>query len=185
MRKLPTLESLRVTSPCKVPWDRMTGDARVRHCDSCKQNVYNISDMTRAEAEELIAAKEARMCMRYFHRADGTILLRDCAVEYRPTGLIAAGAVALALSGAALWYARAHEVERLPESARVHATLGQGPPPPTVALPPPSAIAPSEPLLTQGQGIEIAPKPVYVTAGTPPPPIENDPPPPPHKKHHR
>lgn len=175
MRKLPTLESLRVTSPCQVPWDRMTGDQRVRHCDSCKQNVYNISDMTRAEAEELIAAKEARMCMRYYHRADGTILLRDCAVEYRPTGLIAAGAVALALSGAALWYARAHEVERLPEPAHVKTMVGALPPPavayPVTQVPPKPAIKPIEP--------------IYVTAGTPPPMIEHDTAAPPPKKHHR
>ena len=178
MRKLPTLETLRVTSPCKVPWDRMTGDERVRHCDSCKQNVYNISDMTRAEAEELIAAKEARMCMRYFHRADGTILLRDCAVEYKPTGLIAAGAVALALSGAALWYARAHEVERLPESAHVHATVGSLPPP-TVALPDaPQVPQPRKPVI---QPIE----PVYVTAGTPPPSMDYVMPASRPKKHHR
>ena len=152
MRKLPTLESLRVTSPCKVSWDRMTGDARVRHCGVCKQNVYNISEMTRAEADDLISATGARMCMRYYHRADGTILLRDCAVEYRPTNLIAAGAVALALSGAALWHARGRQAEHPHEVARPV-------PPPAVVVPP--AIAPHEP--------------VYVTGGPPPLPSDFEP----------
>jgi hypothetical protein len=158
MRKLPTLETLRVTSPCQVPWDRMTGDARIRHCDVCKQNVYNLSEMTRAEANDLIDATGARMCMRYYHRADGTILLRDCAVEYRPTSLIAAGAVALALSGAALWHARVQENGRHHEVARPAAII-EVLPPPTVA--PPPSIPPQE------QG--------YITGGLPPRPIDNEP----------
>src|SRR5438874_6250078 len=114
MRKLPILEELRVATPCAAEWDAMAGDHGVRHCTTCKQNVYNISELTRAQAEELIATKDARMCMRYYHRADGTLLLRDGAIAYRPTGLIAAGAAALALAGAALWYGRAMDVERVP-----------------------------------------------------------------------
>jgi hypothetical protein len=103
MRKLPTLEELRVATPCMVAWDSMVGDDRVRRCDTCKQNVYNISQLTRAQADELIAAKDAQMCMRYFHLADGTILLRDGAVAYRPTGLATAATAALALAGAVAW----------------------------------------------------------------------------------
>jgi hypothetical protein len=56
----------------------MTGDDRIRHCAECQLNVYNLSDMTRAEAEELIARREGRLCVRFFRRADGTIITRDC-----------------------------------------------------------------------------------------------------------
>jgi hypothetical protein len=38
--------------------------------------------MTKAEAERLIVQSEGRLCVRYYRRADGTILTRDC-----PTGL--------------------------------------------------------------------------------------------------
>lgn len=107
MRKLPTLEQLRVATPCMVGWDTMVGEDRVRRCETCKQNVYNISELTRAQADELIAAKDAQMCMRYYHLADGTLLLRDGAVAYRPGRLVAAGAAAaLALAGAVAWPTR-------------------------------------------------------------------------------
>lgn len=161
MRKLPTLEQLRVANACRVPWSAMKGDERVRRCDTCKQNVYNLSEMTRAEAEQLIAAKEARICMRYYHRADGTMLLRDCAVEYRPTSLVAAGAAALALAGAALWAGGSTESQRVRE---MPSPVVRAP----VALPPAAPVV--MPVMT-GQAVAIQPQePIYVTGGPPPPP---------------
>src|SRR5262249_26122451 len=52
----------------------------------CKLNVYNLSEMTPAEAERLIARREGRLCVHYYCRADGTILTRNC-----PRGLRAVG----------------------------------------------------------------------------------------------
>jgi len=72
------LDNIRVASPCPASWEKMTGDARVRHCQECKLNVYNLSEMTRPEAEKLIASREGRLCVRFYRRADGTILTRDC-----------------------------------------------------------------------------------------------------------
>jgi len=73
-----TLENVRVASPCTASWEQMTGDDRVRHCQDCKLNVYNLSEMTRKDAERLIARSEGRLCVRFYRRADGTILTRDC-----------------------------------------------------------------------------------------------------------
>jgi hypothetical protein len=80
--RLPVLDNIRVAAPCKEDWAGMQGDARVRHCLRCDQNVYNLSDMTRDEAESLILAKEGKLCVRYFRRKqDGTILVKkDCPV---------------------------------------------------------------------------------------------------------
>src|SRR5262245_21196971 len=72
------LENIRVASPCPTSWEKMAGDDRVRHCQECKLNVYNLSEMTRIEAERLIANREGRLCVHFFRRADGTILTRDC-----------------------------------------------------------------------------------------------------------
>jgi hypothetical protein len=72
------LEDIRIASPCKADWAKMRGDARVRFCDSCSLNVYNISEMTRAAAEALIRNAEGRPCIRLYRRADGTVLTRDC-----------------------------------------------------------------------------------------------------------
>jgi hypothetical protein len=56
----------------------MTGDSRVRHCLECHRNVYNLSEMTKREAEQLILKHEGRICVRFYRRADGTMLTRDC-----------------------------------------------------------------------------------------------------------
>src|SRR5688500_9147389 len=69
--KLPVLDNIRIASPCSADWSKMTGDERTRHCGDCKKNVYNLSEMTRDEAETLILAKEGRLCVRYFQRKDG------------------------------------------------------------------------------------------------------------------
>jgi len=61
----------------------MTGDNRVRFCDHCRLNVYNISELSRFEAEALIASTEGRLCARLFRRADGTVLTKDCPVGLR------------------------------------------------------------------------------------------------------
>lgn len=61
----------------------MTGDDRVRHCDLCSLHVYNIAEMSRTDAEALIANTEGRICARVFRRADGTIITRDCPVGLR------------------------------------------------------------------------------------------------------
>jgi len=100
--KLPVLPDIRVATPCSADWNKMTGDDRVRACADCNKNVYNISELTRDEAEALIVAKEGRLCVRYYQRKDGTILLKDCVVgiaQKRKRRLIAAGAAALLAGG--------------------------------------------------------------------------------------
>jgi len=77
------LKNVRIASPCRANWDQMTGDERVRHCSECNLNVYNLSEMTRRAAEELIASREGRLCVRFFRRADGTILTRNCPIGLR------------------------------------------------------------------------------------------------------
>jgi hypothetical protein len=76
------LENLRVASPCSADWDEMYGDARKRFCADCKLNVYNLSDMTRGEAETLILRAEGRLCVRFYQRADGSVITRDCPVGW-------------------------------------------------------------------------------------------------------
>ena len=77
------LDGLTIASPCSVSWDSMKGDERVRACAQCRLNVYNLSELSRTEAENLIRQKEGRLCVRFFRRADGTILTKDCPVGLR------------------------------------------------------------------------------------------------------
>jgi hypothetical protein len=92
---------------------------RVRHCGDCNKNVYNLSQMTRDEAEALLLAKEGRLCVRYFQRKDGTILLKDCTVGVtngRKRKLIAAGAAALLAGGVGAAFALRPHSENLSAS---------------------------------------------------------------------
>ncbi len=76
---------MRVASPCSVGWETMTGDERVRRCNSCELNIYNIAEMTKPEVENLVKTHEGRLCVRLFKRADGTVLTKDCPVGLRAT----------------------------------------------------------------------------------------------------
>ena len=72
MKHSASIDRLRIATPCPISWEQMTGDDRVRFCDHCQLNVYNISELSRSEAETLIASTEGRLCARLFRRADGT-----------------------------------------------------------------------------------------------------------------
>lgn len=56
----------------------MAGTERIRHCHRCDLNVYNLTAMTRDEAQSLVDSTEGRLCTRFYRRQDGTILTRDC-----------------------------------------------------------------------------------------------------------
>ena len=77
------LSKVRVASPCPADWGSMIGDERVRFCGQCELNVYNLSAMTKAQAENLIVRTEGRLCVRFFRRTDGSILTQDCPVGLR------------------------------------------------------------------------------------------------------
>ncbi len=82
-RRLHVLDGVRVASPCPAIWDDMVGDHRTRVCRGCMRSVYNLSALTRAEAEALIVEHEGKLCVRYFARKDGTVLTADCPVGVR------------------------------------------------------------------------------------------------------
>jgi hypothetical protein len=97
-RRLP-LDQVRVASPCEASWDAMEGDGRVRFCRACRLYVYNLSGMTRPQAEALVQSAEGRLCVRFYRRADGTVLTRDC-----PVGLAAWRRTAAVLVGVAVFF---------------------------------------------------------------------------------
>ena len=149
--RLPVLDNIRVASPCSADWTKMTGDDRARFCGDCKQNVYNLSEMTRDEAEALIGDREGRLCVRYYQRADGTILLKDCTVgvrRRRRRRVIAAG-VAATLAGAATGYV-VHERHQDQEEL----VMGYAP-----RVEPAPAIEPAPVIEMQGQAIQRDPAP--------------------------
>ncbi|HVF46499.1 MAG TPA: hypothetical protein VNA17_02930 [Pyrinomonadaceae bacterium] len=90
------LNNIKVASPCSADWNEMYGNDRRRFCGDCKLNVYNLSGMTRLEAETLMTKAEGRLCVRFYRRADGTVITRDCPVGWaRAKGRLRAFAGAL------------------------------------------------------------------------------------------
>ena len=77
-----SLDQVKVASPCPASWDAMTGDDRVRFCSQCSLHVYNLSALSREAAESLVTEKEGKMCVRFFQRADGTVITTDCPVGW-------------------------------------------------------------------------------------------------------
>jgi hypothetical protein len=74
------LERMGVSSPCSADWGAMHGDERVRRCAQCELDVFNLSELTRAEAQALVRARDGRLCVRFFRREDGTVVTKDCPV---------------------------------------------------------------------------------------------------------
>src|SRR5262249_46079752 len=72
-----SLNVLDVPSPCTVPWRSMTGSQQVRFCTQCRENVYNLSAMTAAEADAALTTASGTPCVRFYRRADGTVVTAD------------------------------------------------------------------------------------------------------------
>jgi hypothetical protein len=77
------IDNIRIASPCTADWEQMKGDDRVRHCDACNLNVYNLAAFTEAEIRSLVANRKGRLCGRIYQRRDGTVLTQNCPVGMR------------------------------------------------------------------------------------------------------
>ena len=114
------LDNVKVAAPCAADWRFMYGDDRVRFCGQCSQYVYNLSALTREQAEDLIRRQEGRLCVRFYRRRDGTIITDNCPVglralkaKYNSTKATILKAVMafLAYLGVLWWAERAHAVK--------------------------------------------------------------------------
>ncbi len=72
------LDNVYLASPCSMSWDSMSGDDRKRACAGCGKNVFNLSDMSRSEAESFLAENGTSQCAIFFRREDGSIMTDDC-----------------------------------------------------------------------------------------------------------
>ncbi|HYO08777.1 MAG TPA: hypothetical protein VER17_07370 [Tepidisphaeraceae bacterium] len=96
------LDVIEIPKPCPADWDDMRGDERVRFCKHCSLNVYNLSAMTRDDAERMVAEAEGKLCVRFYKRLDGTVITQDCGggwrLAARRVGRFASAATAVVLS---------------------------------------------------------------------------------------
>jgi hypothetical protein len=134
----PLLANLRVASPCPARWSDMVGDERTRFCGGCRKNVHNLSALGAAEAEALLKANAGDLCVRYYQRADGTVMTQDCPdgvrrKKNRKLAVIAAGAfgvTATAFGSLVAFSTTMGDVEPPPTTGG-SATIAMGAPPPS------------------------------------------------------
>jgi hypothetical protein len=107
------LDQIKIASPCSADWDQMEGNARVRFCGECKKIVFNLSAMTRRDAEALLKETNGNLCTRLYRRADGTVLTADCPVGLRVKIACVRRRVGWAISGA-LGFATAWGQDKAP-----------------------------------------------------------------------
>ncbi|WP_437510009.1 hypothetical protein [Sorangium sp. So ce1099] len=179
-RRVPLLDSLRVASPCNASWDEMAGDDRVRFCQHCEKNVYNLSEMPRGEAERLVRAAAGDLCVRLYQRADGTVLTADCpvGVNRRRIRNLTAAAVGGGLLAAGMALASASSSSRV--------VMGDRAEPPPRAVEPDGVVAmggllprpsPPQPGASERIVMSIANRPAFPHAPAPAAPAVEEPPP--------
>jgi hypothetical protein len=131
-QELFPLDNLKVAAPCTADWRGMYGNERVRFCGQCNLNVYNLSAMTREEAEELILRREGRLCVRFYRRKDGTVITNNCPVglralkaKYNSTKatILKAGMTFLAYLGV-LWWVEGPPIFSATQGYVDHVTVG-------------------------------------------------------------
>lgn len=149
---LPLLDRIAIAAPCSARWSDMKGDDKVRFCGSCEKNVYDLSAMTRDEAEEKLQALESP-CVRFWRRTDGRVMTQDCPVGVRRKRMRLAAAIAV---GSGLSMA----------VAGLFAFIGADDDTPEPPAPPAVLVIPTPPPPSAAPSATIPPH-VWPTAGAP------------------
>lgn len=72
------LAQISIPVPCPVKWETMTGNDTVRDCSQCARKVYNLSAMTKFEAERFLQINGTSQCIQFYRRPDGKIMTERC-----------------------------------------------------------------------------------------------------------
>jgi hypothetical protein len=75
------LNKITIPTPCPMDWNGMSGNDRMRFCDSCGKHVYNFAAMTSSEASALIRGQEGEVCGRLSRQSGGTVITADSPLE--------------------------------------------------------------------------------------------------------
>jgi hypothetical protein len=163
------LEDVRIASPCSANWGEMTGDERVRFCGKCEKNVYNLSAMSRDEAEALLQKSEGRLCVRFYQRADGTVMTSDCSIGVRRKRVRRLAVLAAGVGAAGALASMTAERPEMRQMGAV-ARMGDSAPMGSVAFPDPPAMLdpPPRPQKIMGRAVNpsgVRPSPVPTAKG--------------------
>lgn len=69
-------DNICIAMPCSVDWNEMKGDNKVRLCGGCNKNVYNLSEMSRKEVEEVLSGPTLP-CIQITRTDEGKIVTKE------------------------------------------------------------------------------------------------------------
>jgi len=150
----PNIERIEIAKPCEASWENMQGNEKVRSCELCNKNVYNISAMSRTEAESLLNVESGKLpCLRLFRRQDGTVITEDCPRALRKlrdgcrkVGRVVAALVSFCLSISCAWAQNTHaekknlRAQNIPKDGSSPGCSGMESPRPTGGAKPPQVL---------------------------------------------
>lgn len=75
----------RLSYVCPIPWDSMKGSASARFCESCQRTIPNLSLISRAEREAILAKLGTEeICAAFYRRLTGELVTAE---ELKSAGL--------------------------------------------------------------------------------------------------
>jgi hypothetical protein len=77
MIRLICLEQIEIEQNCPASWNRMEGNDVARFCDHCEKHVYDLSAMTRTDAERLVCEKAGNLCAQFRRDPTGEVMTLD------------------------------------------------------------------------------------------------------------
>jgi Carboxypeptidase regulatory-like domain len=77
MMKKSTLDRVYLKKPCSTEWDVMEGNDQIRFCQECAKQVYDLSTLTRKQAEDLLAKAGGELCAKFNRDDRGRIITAD------------------------------------------------------------------------------------------------------------
>lgn len=70
----------RIQTPCPKRWDELQGGVGKRFCSECSLHVHDGTTLTRAEATDLVAQADSRVCMRLEFDPSGQPIFKDSVI---------------------------------------------------------------------------------------------------------
>ncbi len=92
----------RKASPCPVDWSKMSGDNKVRWCESCKHFTYNRQKESVATVLSWIWFREGLRPAVLYLREDGAVMTVDCRAGARKNSVILTSKIAAGVAVAVL-----------------------------------------------------------------------------------
>jgi hypothetical protein len=123
------LATFKIPTPCPMDWDLMRGDDRVRFCQRCGKDVYNLTAMNPDVVASLLTGvreRGERRCVRLYQRPDGTLTAAPCQPALHDGGgpwrftiraIMTVIAACATLLGLARWGSAEHKQPKAPPPA--------------------------------------------------------------------